>query len=222
MSHRCGCLCAQRADSVVPMRTAMLVRAVVHVQTGRPFGWWDWPPVRVVGLAARSGGGTGRPFGWRDWRPVRVAGTGGPFGWRDWPHFSGPECTYARPRGPGGHSPGNSCGCADISAFPAASLAADPSTPPRRPGALVTSRQDLLITVRAVITTVRLCPGLVDGTVVRIRLSRWYFAFSKYLVTCDVRAWQLNSKVSVPFGHKNRTKHESGECSNSGLAAGLR
>src|SRR6476646_5171998 len=102
---------------------------------------------------------------------------------------------------PRGHSPGNSYACADISAFPAASLVADPSTPPRRPGALVTSRQDLLITVRAVITTVRLCPGLVDGTVVRIRLSRWYFAFCKYLVTCDVRAWQLNSKVSAPFGH---------------------
>ena len=126
---------------MVPMRTAMLVRAVVHVRTGRLFGW-----------------------------AVR------------------------------GHSPGNSYACADISAFPAASLVADPSAPSRRPGALVTSRQDLLITVRAVITTVRLRPGLVDGTVVRVRISRRYFALCKYLVTCDVRAWQLNSKVSVPYG----------------------
>ena len=31
MSHRCGLLYAQRAGSMVPMRTAMLVRAVVHV-----------------------------------------------------------------------------------------------------------------------------------------------------------------------------------------------
>ena len=102
---------------------------------------------------------------------------------------------------PRDHSPGNSYACADISAFPAGSLVADPSTPSRRPGALVTSRQDLLITVRAVITTVRLCLGLADGTVVHIRLSRWYFALCKCLVTCDVRAWQLNSKVSAPFGH---------------------
>src|SRR4029077_11729018 len=60
---------------------------------------------------------------------------------------------------PRDHSPGNSYACADISAFPAGSLVADPSTPSRRPGALVTSRQDLLITVRAVITTVRLRLG---------------------------------------------------------------
>ena len=159
MSHRCGSLCAWRAGSMVPMRTAMLVRAVVHVP--------DWPSVRL--------GGTGR-------RSARL------------------KCLRTTTR-PGGHSPGNSYGCAVISAFPAASLVADPSTPSRRPGALVTSRQDLLITVRAVITTVRLCPGLVDGTMVRIRLSRWYFAFCKYLVTCDVRAWQLNSKVSAPYGH---------------------
>jgi hypothetical protein len=102
---------------------------------------------------------------------------------------------------PRGHSPGNSYACADISAFLAVSLEADPSTPPRRPGALVTSRQDLLITVRAVITTVRLRSGLVDGTVVRARISRRYFALCKYLVTCDVRAWQLNSKVSASYGH---------------------
>ena len=89
-----------------------------------------------------------------------------------------------------------------IPAFPAVSLEAGPSAPPRRPGALVTFRQDLLITVRAVITTVRLRLGLAGGTVVRVRLSRWYIAFRKHLVTCDVRAWQLNSKVSAPYGIK--------------------
>ena len=51
-----------------------------------------------------------------------------------------------------------------------------PLTPPRRPGALVTSRQDLLITVRTVITTVRLKPGPTSGAAVRARLSRRYFA----------------------------------------------
>ena len=76
-----------------------------------------------------------------------------------------------------------------------------PLTPPRRPGALVTSRQDLLITVRTVITTVRLQPGPTSGAAMHARLSRWYFAFCKYLVTCDVRAWQLISKVSAAFGH---------------------
>ena len=151
---------------MMPMRTAMLVRAVVHVP--------DWPPFGWAGLAAIRLGGAGRIQRTRN--------------------------AYARPRARG-HSPGNSYACAGIPALPAASLEADPSTPSRRPGALVTSRQDLLITVRAVITTVRLCPGLVDGTMVRIRLSRWYFAFCKYLVTCDVRAWQLNSKVSAPYGH---------------------
>jgi hypothetical protein len=143
---------------MVQMRTAMLVRAVVHVQTGR-----------------RSTG-------------------------RDRPHFSGPEM-LTHDHAPRGHSSGNSSAYVGIPAFPAVSLEADPSTPPRRPGALVTFRQDLLITVRAVITTVRLRLGLVDGTVVRVRLSRWYFVLCKYLVTCDVRAWQLNSKVSAPFGH---------------------
>ena len=81
MSHRCGSLCAWRAGSMVPMRTAMLVRAVVHVP--------DWPSVRLGGLAAvgwarlaavRLGGlaavrlgGTGRPFGWAGLAAVRRA-----------------------------------------------------------------------------------------------------------------------------------------------------
>jgi len=192
--------------------------AVLSALSG-PARWWlcvprCWcAPWCMCPTGRRSAGRGWPPFGWAGLAAVRLGGAG---------RISARLKCLRTTTGPGGHSPGNSYACAGIAAFPAVSLVADPSTPPRRPSALVTSRQDLLITVRAVITTVRLCPGLVDGTVVRVRLSRWYFAFCKYIVTCDVRGWQLNSKVSVPFRHKNRTKRESGECSNSGLAAGLR
>jgi hypothetical protein len=84
---------------------------------------------------------------------------------------------------------------------PAAALTADPITPSRRPAALVTSPQDLLITVRTVITTVCLRPGPGGGAVMPAGLSRRNFDLRKYSVTCDVRAWQLISKVSAQFGH---------------------
>jgi hypothetical protein len=117
------------------------------------------------------------------------------------PCISGDLNAYARPCASGVIYRAIHVPAPAFSEFRQPALTADPSTPSRRPGALVTSRQDLLITVRAVITTVRLRPGLVDGTVVRVRISRRYFALCKYLVTCDVRAWQLNSKVSAPYGH---------------------
>jgi hypothetical protein len=89
--------------------------------------------------------------------------------------------------------------------------AADSATPDQAPlesselsgraGALVTSPQDLLITVRTVITTVCLRSDQDDHAVVRAGLSRRNFASRKYSVTCDVRAWQLISKVRRGSGH---------------------
>jgi hypothetical protein len=90
--------------------------------------------------------------------------------------------------------------------------AADSATPDQAPlesselsgraGALVTSPQDLLITVRTVITTVCLRSDQDDHAVVRAGLSRRNFASRKYSVTCDVRAWQLISKVRRGSGIK--------------------
>jgi len=56
------------------------------------------------------------------------------------------------------------------------------------PGALVTSPQDPLITVRTVITTVRLRSGAPGRTAAWGRLSQRNFAFRKYAVTCGVSA----------------------------------
>lgn len=105
------------------------------------------------------------------------------------------------PNGPGyspfshhsAHSPkpntrGNSPLPAGISEFPPAASFPAAVVPPRGPGALVTSPQDLLITVRAVITTVRLRPGAARRVAARGRLSRRNFVFRKYAVTCDVSA----------------------------------
>src|SRR6266487_823894 len=91
------------------------------------------------------------------------------------------------------HSPksntrGNSPLPAGVSEFPRAASFPGPVLPPRGPGALVTSPQDLLITIRTVITTVRLRSGAGDRAATRGRLSRRNFAVRKYTVTCGVSA----------------------------------
>lgn len=63
-----------------------------------------------------------------------------------------------------------------------------PVTSSGDPGVLVTSPQDPLITVRAVIITVRRRSGAPGRAAARSRLSRRNFAFRKYAVTCGVSA----------------------------------
>ena len=75
-----------------------------------------------------------------------------------------------------------------ISAFPVARLVPGRLPAAREPGPPVTSPQELLITVRAVIITVRPYVPMPGRAAARDRLSRRNFAYRKYPVTCGVRA----------------------------------